>query len=105
MRLISLALPLCVLLSSCGAGGLAAVREQAIKDMSCADELKVTHGRTSTSPPTDAGIYYAEGCGKLHRYVVGCNAYGYCPDPEGVDAATIVQRQAALDFACEAASG
>jgi hypothetical protein len=110
--LIKNALPLVVWLalgiigSGCGAGGLAAVREQASLDMQCPEaSLEVAAANPSGADnPTDSGLYYAEGCQKLRRYTVGCNIFGYCPEPQGVDALNLVQRQAGFDLQCEPAA-
>jgi hypothetical protein len=89
-----------LLLTGCGAGGLAAVRKQASTEMSCPDaSVQVT----SASPNTEAGPYYAQGCAQLRRYTVGCNIFGFCPEPRGVDALDLLQRQAAFDLKCERA--
>ena len=87
-----------LLLHGCGAGGLAAVRKQARTEMSCPDaSLQIS----SASPQVEAGPYYAQGCAQLRRYTVGCNIFGFCPDPHSVDALDLLQRQAAFDLKCE----
>jgi hypothetical protein len=95
-----LAMAASLLLTGCGAGGLAAVRKQASTEMSCPDaSLQVINA----APKVEAGPYYAQGCAQLRRYTVGCNIFGFCPDPRGVDALELLQRQAAFDLKCERA--
>ncbi len=65
--------------------------------MSCPDEkLSVSSAGTAK-----AGPYYVEGCDQLRRYVVGCNIFDFCPDPQGFDAGSLVRRQAAFDLQCD----
>jgi hypothetical protein len=88
-------------LGACGSGAVAAIRPQAAKDMSCAEgQIQVRHVRPGASE-NDAGPYYAEGCGKLWRYVVGCNTGGLCMNPQGTDVRELITRQASFDLTCE----
>jgi hypothetical protein len=78
------------------------VRRQAIEDMSCPEpEVTVAPARTTTGAPTDSGVYYAEGCKQVRRYSVGCNIFGYCPHPQGVNVLELVQRQGGFDLKCD----
>ncbi len=94
-----------VMLTGCGAGARSAIRGQAAEDMSCpAESVTVAPAASSVSGPTDSGVYYAEGCDRLFRYTVGCNAFGYCPDPRAVDARDLLGKQAAFDLKCHDAA-
>lgn len=102
MRVVILAFIAALISSGCGSGALSAIRGKAAQDMACPEkDLAVSPVYDSAGGPTESGAYYAEGCQRLRRYEVGCNTFGYCPDPQGVDIQELVLRQAAFDLKCE----
>lgn len=88
-------------LPGCGGGAVATIRPQAAKDLGCAEAKVQVRSARPGAPANDAGPYYANGCGKLWRYVVGCNPFGLCMNPQGTDVREILARQAAFDLTCD----
>lgn len=86
------------IMSGCS-GPIVAVRKQAAQDMEC-DGSKIEIVRAAGGNSTESGPYYARGCDKQWRYVVGCNVAGYCIQPQGTDVKGILDRQAAFDLDC-----
>ncbi|CAM4533379.1 Lipoprotein [Myxococcus xanthus] len=102
MRAVVFAFVVALMSSGCGSGALSAIRGKAAQDMACPEkDLAVNPVHDYAGAPNESGAYYAEGCQKLRRYEVGCNAFGYCPDPHGVDIQELILRQAAFDLKCE----
>lgn len=102
MRLTGVTVSMLVLACGCGAGAVSAVRGQAVHDMACAEpDVKVTPATTASGAPTDSGLYYAEGCKQVRRYYVGCNVFGMCTEPDGINVLELVQRQAGFDLKCD----
>jgi hypothetical protein len=87
-------------IAGCGSGAIPTIRPQAISDMHC-EQVQVHHAKPG-APANSAGPYYAEGCGKIWRYVVGCNVGGLCMNPSGTDVSELLSRQAAFDLSCPA---
>lgn len=85
-------------LTGCGSGAIATIRPQAVKDLNC-EQVEVHHTQPG-APSNSAGPYYAEGCGKIWRYVVACNVGGLCMNPAGTDIGQLISRQAAFDLSC-----
>ncbi len=85
-------------LAGCGAGPMAAVRQQAITDMNCeGSKLAITQ------PTAGVNLFYVDGCGETRRYVAACNVNGYCPTVQGQPASAMIKKQAAFDLRCDEA--
>lgn len=90
-------------LAGCGGGAIATIRPQAAKDLSCdVAQVQVRHAQPGADQ-NSAGPYYAEGCGGVWRYLVGCSISGLCMNPQGTDVRALLSRQASFDLGCEAA--
>jgi hypothetical protein len=82
-----------LLMSACGAGPLAYVRDRAEKPVSCTEMSYERVGET--------GLVYATGCGEIVRYVAQCNPMGLCLGATHEVVSQSLRRQAGFDLGCE----